>query len=713
MRKKIFYFLSVGLLCVQFTLYAQKKVVYSTPLKDEQRWFGEILRSVSRDTSIVYPMNRYFQSGINDIYTLITADAGLNTGEKEKAIRSIVFFIKELGFNLQKQKQDMYDIPGALQSYRSILTALLYHKPVSPMLPALGPRRSQIMAAAFTQYKEYNLLDDVAVYKRVASAPEFIIQFLESKPGFRFADSLLLDVAAYDPQRIVFYLKDDRPGIQDKIRNSRNLYLEQVVAVADDKSASEILPFIVQLAEKKLTADEIREKRMEPLNYFQLMVNSLLDAERNGDPQAVFLKPLRTGIKQKSLAFYVNQVNELHSSPDAIRFASVKGLRAEDLYYIITSCGDDLYTSSYLGLYKRLMEQFKDRPADSLFDIVQHDNLRTFIRLAANYNVLADFLSKLSPDRSHDIMHRFISNIEAETSSGLEKAMDIADAFTALSASPEINDFVRTELRSNLQRCTHDQLYLGIRLYNILLQVQDLVDQKNGMHGLWSTLGNYEILKRNQLENQQKQIAQVVLFYGDEDGVASFDNFLRFYTDTKKWEITKNNNWVSIRSVSESPLIIFANRPLEMKTEMDLRAQDSLFDYLSQNSLEPTVLVHRGHSYHLDKTLKRLTPFVKLAILGSCGGYNKTISIATMNPDVQVIGSKKTGSMSINDPIINEIDEALVKKEDLEWPEIWKRLETRFAKDENLRNQFAEYFPPSDNVGLFVLKLYNYYNHFL
>src|SRR5690349_23361335 len=30
-------------------------------------------------------------------------------------------------------------------------------------------------------YKEYNLLDDVAVYKRVSSAPEFILQFLENK----------------------------------------------------------------------------------------------------------------------------------------------------------------------------------------------------------------------------------------------------------------------------------------------------------------------------------------------------------------------------------------------------------------------------------------------------------------------------------------------------------------------------------------------------
>ena len=129
--------------------------------------------------------------------------------------------------------------------------------------------------------------------------------------------------------------------------------------------------------------------------------------------------------------------------------------------------------------------------------------------------------------------------------------------------------------------------------------------------------------------------------------------------------------------------------------------------------MEPTVLIHRGHSYHLDKTLRRLNPTVKLAILGSCGSYNKGISIATISPDVQVIGSKKTGSKSINDPIINVINETLLNNKDLYWPEIWKKLAARFSKDEATLNLFNEYFPPSDNLSLFVLKLFNYYNRFV
>ena len=132
--------------------------------------------------------------------------------------------------------------------------------------------------------------------------------------------------------------------------------------------------------------------------------------------------------------------------------------------------------------------------------------------------------------------------------------------------------------------------------------------------------------------------------------------------------------------------------------------------FLKQESIEPVVLVHRGHSYHVDNTLKRLTPSIRLAILGSCGGSNSAISIASINPDAQLIVSKKTGSKSINDPIISVINETLLNKEDLFWPMIWEKLSARFNNDEFTRNLFNEYIPPGKNVSLFVLKLFNFYN---
>ncbi len=688
-------------------MYGQNSAHFAGIVKDEKDKFLVSLRNISIDSAFVDPIARSIESELTGIYTYIRGRSRLSATEKEKASKSLVFFMKELGRLITEQKFELYDIPGALQSYKNILTALINHRPLSPLVAPLEPRSSQLMAAAFTQYKEYPYLNDVAIYKRVVSSPDYILQFLESKPGFRFTDSLILDVASHDPLKLASYLNHNDRGIQDQVRGTHNIYVQQIVTLSHDKNVSELLPFVTQIAERKLTAEEILEKRMDIHSYYQLLVNALKESIGS----SYFQNPLRNGIKQKALAFYVNPINELHNSSDAVRFASVKGLRPEDIYYVITSCGEELYTSSYLGLYKRLMEQFKNQPADSLFDIVKYDNFHLFVRMAANYNVLADFLSRISPEKARVIINRFVSGIENDTGTGLERAMDIADSFGALAATPELLEMIHEELLYNMRRCTAARQYPGMRIYNILLQVFELVNDKGKENVLWNKLGNYEILKRQDLVNKNGEITEVVLFYGDEDGVASFSNFLRLFTDTSKWKISKNDNWINIRSNTESPVNIYANRPLEIKTELDLKAQDSLFAFLGdQQSLEPVILVHRGHSYHLDKTLRRLTPSVKLAILGSCGGYNKALSIATINPDVQVIGSKKTGSKSINDPIIDVINEALVNKEDLIWPEVWKILAKRFSKDEGTLSLFNEYFPPANNLGLFVLKLYKYYN---
>ena len=288
--------------------------------------------------------------------------------------------------------------------------------------------------------------------------------------------------------------------------------------------------------------------------------------------------------------------------------------------------------------------------------------------------------------------------------------MDIADSFTGLGNATDIIGIIQDELETNLARCKKEQQYFGIRLYGILLQVFDLVRQSNNLDKLWRTLGNYELLKQRSLQNKNGEIVELVLFYGDDDGVASFNNFQKLFTDTTKWAVSKTTSWINIRSKTDEPIVIYANLPMDYKDESDLRAQEAMFVHMQQQGAEPSILVHRGHSYHLGKTLRKLQPSVKLAILGSCGSYNNAISIASINPDIQIIGSKKMGSKSINDPIISMINETLISKSDLHWPEVWEKLRTRFSKDQTTLNLFNEYIPPGKNVSLFVLKLFNYYN---
>ena len=712
MGKKILYLFVIGLLLHPLSLVAQLNTS-AILLKEEKGRFLLALKSSRLDPGITSKLTRFGESEVDSIQQFLISVKTLTDTEKEKALRSLFSFIKGLSGNIMEPKLEMYDIPAVLESYKSILRTLLYHKPFRNEMLQIGPWSSQLLAAAFRQYAEYDLLNDIATYKRMSSSPDYIFQFLENKPVFRFADSLLINVAAHDPLKMASYMVKGKPGLQSKIRDQKNIYLQQIVSLAGDKNMQELMPFIIQLAEGRMTNEEIIKSRTDVTIYFQLLVNTLKEQVVDPTHQSFkFNTALRQGIKQKSFAFYVNQINELHDAKDAVRFASVKGLRPEDIYYIITSCEDEMYTSSYLGLYKRLMENFKNGSSDSLFTIVEYDNFRSFMRIAANYNTLTDFLNRMPQDRAAELLKRFISGIEADTKNGLEKAMDIADSFNGLDSAAAISELIKDELTSNLKRCQSVQSYFGVRLYSILNEVFDLVKKKDPVNKLWKDLGNYEILQRKALLNKNNEIVQLVLFYGDEDGNASFNNFLGLFKDTVKWQTLKNESWVTIRSRSDQPVVIYANLPLDYKKELDLKAQDALTSFLKQQSINPVVVVHRGHSYHLNKTLSRLTPSVKLAILGSCGGYNSIISVATISPDAHIVVSKKTGSKYINDPMIDVINENLGNGKDLNWAELWQALNDRFSKDEFRLHLFNEYIPPARNVSLFVLKLFNSYKKF-
>lgn len=682
-------------------------------MKEEKNRFFRDLSKSQLDPNITSNLKHFAVFEVDSIQEAIISNNKTNDAEKEKAIRSLFSFLKVLNNNIYQPRLEMYDIPGTINSFKNILGSLLHHKPINDELRRMSPWSSQLLAKTFTQYREYDLLEDVAIYKRISSSPEQIFPFLENKPAFRFADSLLLTLAAYDALKMSAYILKDRPALQNRIRNHRNIYLQQIVSLSGDRNASELLPFVGQLAENIITREEILKKRSDVKTYFQFLVNTLREQlNEPADPSFIFHKALRNGIKEKSFAFYVNQINEQHSSADAIRFASVKDLRPEDLYYIITSSEDEMYTSSYLGLYNRLMENFKNGSADSLFTLVNYDNFRTFMRIAANYNTLTDFLNRMPLTRAADLISLFISGIESDTNTGLERAMDVADSFTGLDSAAVISELIKNEIGSNLIRCVSGQLHFGSRLYNILLQVFDLVKQKDPTNKLWDFLGNYETLDGKTLQNKNGEIVEMVLFYGDEDGTSSFNNFLGLFKDTSKWQTSKNEYWVNIRSLSDQPISIYANLPLDYKQELDLQAQDELVNYLNQQAIEPAVVIHRGHSYHMDKTLKKLRPSVKLAVLGSCGGNKNIISVATISPDAQIIVSKKTGSKLVNDPMIDVINENLKTRGQLNWTEVWQQLSDKFSKDEFTLNLFNEYIPPAKNVSLFVLKLFNHYKKF-
>src|SRR5699024_874546 len=151
--------------------------------------------------------------------------------------------------------------------------------------------------------------------------------------------------------------------------------------------------------------------------------------------------------------------------------------------------------------------------------------------------------------------------------------------------------------------------------------------------------------------------------YGDKDGFASYNSFMTSFRNSD-WHIEDSKYWVKITSQKGKPITIFAKKPMATEDEEGMR---KLQAYLNRNNINPTIFIHRGHSYHVKASIAELQSSAKLVILGSCGGYNSLANVLNVAPNAQIITSKQTGAMGVNEPIIRSIERHIREGEDLYW----------------------------------------------
>ena len=143
----------------------------------------------------------------------------------------------------------------------------------------------------------------------------------------------------------------------------------------------------------------------------------------------------------------------------------------------------------------------------------------------------------------------------------------------------------------------------------------------------------------------------------------------------------------------------------EARPERD-KAQKALGAYLESRHLKPTIVIHRGHSYHVKYTISQMPATARVVVLGSCGGYNNLSEVLKINEDAHIISSKQVGTKTVNEPILQAINNTLLAGKDIEWLPMWRELSARFQNDPAAKEKFDDYIPPYKNLGAIFIKAY-------
>ncbi|RXK59341.1 hypothetical protein ESA94_14495 [Lacibacter luteus] len=604
-----------------------------------------------------------------------------------------------------KEKEVPPMIPLLFTSYEEVMKRQSTGQSVLSVFEKLPYQGTEILSGIFTQLKEAQQIKNMAFLKKVQLNPSNILSGIAAFSDQPFADSLIEVAANKIPLEVYTYAQAVKTPAAQVIRRNKNPKVQTIAKLSSIMNGTLYLPFLDELLSGQLAIDDIKAVVENELAYYKLIVKTQIKYyNRISQGDTPVLAPvLFQMLERKATDVFVNVMNDLHDSPDAVRMRVSDPLTSEEIYYLLVTTEEVIYTSTYTKLYDRMMTRFPGRRSDSLMMAVHFDRFKKFIKMAANYNRLDDFLKSMPEIRSNQLMYAFVQGLQKTSS--LEDAVDVADSYGSIT-NVDLQNFLKRQVKENYEKSLQVKDRRGEVIYNILLTLfKSAADTSMNLSALLGIPPVYKV-DFNSITDDSGRVVQHVFFYGDEDGITSFRNFMGMFNGKPEWKVVTGKEWVTITSTKGKPYTIYANLPLDYKQDLDAQAQAHLIEYLNKNNINPSFVVHRGHSYHLKYTLQQMLPSSRIVMLGSCGGYQNLAKILNVNEDAHIISTKQVGSYSVNEPILRALNDDIRNGRNIEWIPLWQQIANSVKSDVRASELLKDYVPPHKNLGAIFIKAY-------
>lgn len=619
-------------------------------------------------------------------------------------LRSVRELLQAIAINA-KQKDIPALIPQIFESYEECMRRQNDKQSILPVFQKLPFQAAELLATVFAQNPEMNEVKKMVFLKKTAINPSFIMQGIDAFQNEPFADSLVLIAADKVPLEVYTYAQAVKTTAAKVIRRNTNPKVQTIAKLSSIMNGTLYLPFLDELLNNQLTIDEIKAVVENEMAYYKLLVKTQIKyhSRMAAADTPVLASVLYQMLERKATDAFVNVMNELHDSPDPVRMRVSDALTSQEIYYLIVTTEEVIYTSTYTKLYDRMMTRFPGRRSDSLLMSVHLDKFKKFIKMAANYNRLDDFLKSMPELHGNQLMYAFVNGLQKTNS--LEDAVDVADSYGSIN-NVDLQNFLKTQVKLNYENSLKNKDRKGEVIYNILFTLfKSASDTSMNLSAILGIPPVYKV-DFNSIADDSGRVVQHVFFYGDEDGVTSYRNFMGLFNGKPEWKVVTGKEWVTITSTKGKPYSIYANLPLDYKQDLDQQAQQHLIEYLTKNRINPTFVVHRGHSYHLKYTIQQMMPSSRIVMLGSCGGYQNLAKILNVNEDAHIISTKQVGSYSVNEPILRALNETIRTGNNIEWIPIWQQITNSVKSDPKANELMKDYVPPHKNLGAIFIKAY-------
>lgn len=386
------------------------------------------------------------------------------------------------------------------------------------------------------------------------------------------------------------------------------------------------------------------------------------------------------------------------------RDESIGRMSARDAYLAVaygrTEQNDDFFTSVFDSA---LLPKLRRSGAAAVVESARSLRVRQFLAAAAVHRRLDSFSNA-------DVVSRCVTNLD-------RAARPVDEALAVASVIEEIRDprAMQAVLAAEYDRAVAERSAEGPAIYGLLAaSLVRRVGIAAAAPSVRTIAARYipffsepRTLAAAALFNAAGTMVQQHFFYDDDDGFESFVSFRNSYRGDPNWTWDDRGAYVVVaaRGAGGRRIEIFANVPDPAKFgspgPTDMR--HTLARTLADKGRAPSMVVHRGHAYFVERTVRYLPGSVRLVFLGSCRGLENTYAVMSAATRAQVIATRAVGTLSVNDPLLKAINDELLRgAKSLDWERFWRSQEARLGKNA----AFRDYIPPYRNGAAMFLAAY-------
>lgn len=623
---------------------------------------------------------------VEDLKAILTADAqiyfeNMTDVKKEKLAWQHEDWFKTK-FNFQREIQSQ-----KLEQSKAISTTFHLNKTQLSLLSwARNINKVDSNLVSIIQSSIGNrFIDYLAAYH-----PHIILKNKESLRSLPEFPSIVNKLAYFSPNSIKKYLGSPDNVITKEIHKSTESIPKTLLAIYNQYGFNtKSYSLIHKILNRQITIDEAHLISQAEVPYLKHLMSITVQ------PNPIGIHTVEEEQNQLSLKF-IRAIND-NPSPNHPNLREIKLFNAKEIYSLMVLGKEEIFQFAFDNCYQVFLQNLGESSIMDFLPKVTHFKFREFATLLANFNKFPDLFYRNSTEESRQNFLVKMTKIDFRDVNCIEEAAILCEFINNCDNS-EIQTKIQNLIKMEYDDAESRKDQLAMAVYSLLASN---IGERALVHNDWYRLKKEHFSKYslsyidvNEMKNKQNKIIEVCFFYNDGDGIASFNNYIQLFRSMPKWYMQDLGSYYYISSLEGNDYDIFANKP-----QHEISGQQAIRDYLIYNKLEPSIIVHRGHSYHSQKTIDQMVGSPKFIFMGSCGGYYKISELLVRSPNAQILSTKQIGTMSINDPMLKSIREILRNNRNLDWPSFWADQEMRLRGNKD----FKMYIPPHKNNGaLFV-----------